>query len=181
MATKSGLTYADYTALPDDGRRYELHNGELWVTPAPGTRHQEVSLAVAALLHAHVRAHGLGKVFAAPTDCILADRTVLQPDILFVATDRLDAVTERAIEGAPTCVVEILSPSSRALDCGRKHDLYAAHGVPFYWIVDPEARTIEALRLAAGTYEPAGHMHGGVPVALAPFPDLIIDPATIWP
>jgi Uma2 family endonuclease len=181
MAIRTGLSYADYVALPDDGQRYELHEGDLWVTPAPGTPHQRVSLALAGRLDAHVKRHRLGMVLEAPTDCILSDRTVLQPDILFIATDRLGIVTERAVEGAPTLVVEILSRSTAALDRGRKRRMYAAHGVPFYWIVDLDACAIESLRLTGEGYEPAGRLHGAQPLALPPFPDLPLDPGAIWP
>lgn len=64
------LTYKDYEALPADGRRYELHEGELSVTPAPGSKHQEVSVHLVVLLYQHVKTRGLGKVLAAPIDCV---------------------------------------------------------------------------------------------------------------
>src|SRR5437879_2452445 len=119
MPTRAVLTYGDYAALPDDGRHYELHRGELSVTPAPGTRHQEAVISLGSKLYEHVRSHGLGKVFVAPTDCILSSVTVVQPDILYVATDRLSMISERGIEGAPTLVVE---RSGRAVgDAGAGH------------------------------------------------------------
>lgn len=181
MAAKTLLTYDDYAALPDDGCRYELHAGELSVTPSPATRHQRVSLALAALLHGHVSSRSLGEVLQAPTDCILSRHTVLQPDILFIDRDRQAIVTERAVEGPPTLVVEILSPSTEGIDLGRKRALYAEHGVPWYWIVDPASRTIDALRLSTGgDWEPAGRLAGEQPRALPPLPDLTLDPAVIW-
>ena len=88
------LTYSDYAALPDDGRRYELHWGELSVTPSPGTRHQDAVLALGSLLRAYVKSRDLGKVFVAPTDCILSDTTVVQPDVLYVAADRLPSLNQ---------------------------------------------------------------------------------------
>ena len=120
MPTRVLLTYSDYAALPDDGRRYELHHGELSVTPAPGTRHQGAIVNLITLLHEHVRSRGLGKVFVAPTDCILSNVTVVQPDVFYIAADRLSIISERGIEGAPTLVVEVLSPSTAHLDRGRK-------------------------------------------------------------
>ena len=179
MATRAGLTYRDYAALPDDGRRYELHQGELSVTPAPGTRHQGTVIALASRLYDHVTSRGLGKVFVAPTDCILSDQTVVQPDILFVAADRLAIVSERAIEGAPTLVVEVLLPSTARLDRERKLMLYAEHGIPFSWIVDPTSRTIEAFQLGGVNYTPAGCV-AAMAAALPPLSDLEIDPAALW-
>ena len=180
MPAKTLLTYADYAALPDDGRRYELHAGELSVTPAPNTRHQRVSLNLAALLHGHVKSRGLGEVFQAPVDCIFSNITVVQPDILFVARERMSIVSERAVEGAPTLAVEILSPSTTGIDRGRKRGLYADHGVSYYWIVDAEARRIEVLSLAGDVWQPGGELAGTAPRALPPFPDLRLDPADIW-
>ena len=179
MPTRVILTYSDYAALPDDGRRYELHQGELSVTPAPGTRHQRAIIALGSRLYEHVRARGLGEVFVAPTDCILSNVTVVQPDILYVATDRLSIISERGIEGAPTLVVEVLSPSTAHLDRGRKMKLYAEHGVPYYWIVDPESRSMEAYTLTGAAYALAGRVTGE-PAALPPFSDLTVDPASLW-
>ncbi len=179
MPTRVGLTYSDYTALPDVGRRYELHRGELSVTPSPGTRHQGAVLALGSRLYDHVKSRGLGKVFVAPTDCILSDVTVVQPDVLYVATDRLSIISERGIEGAPTLVIEVLSPSTARLDRERKLMLYAEHGVPCYWIADPASCTVEAYQLAGAAYVPAGRVTNA-PLALPPLTDLEIDPAALW-
>ena len=179
MPARALLTYSDYAALPDDGRRYELHWGELSAISTSGTRHQGTLVALVSLLHGHVRSRGLGKVFVAPTDCILSNVTVVQPDVLYIANDRLPIISERGIEGAPTLVVEILSSSTAHLDRGRKMKLYAEHGVPHYWIVDPESRSVEAYTLTGTAYALAGRVIGE-PVALSPFGDLQIDPASIW-
>ncbi len=179
MPTRALLTYSDYAALPDDGRRYELHQGELSVTPAPGVRHQRVILPLGSQLYEHVRARGLGEVLVAPTDCILSNVTVVQPDILYVATERQAIISERGIEGAPTLAIEVLSPSTARLDRDRKMRLYAEHGVPYYWIVDPETRSIEVFTLAGAEYALAARLISE-PAALPPFNDLTIDPASIW-
>jgi len=179
MATRALLTYSDYAALPDDGRRYELHQGELSVTPGPGTRHQGALIALGSRLFEHVRARGLGKVFVAPTDCILSNVTVVQPDVFYIASDRLSIISERGIEGAPTLVIEVLSPSTTHLDRGRKMKLYTEHGVPYYWIADPESRSVEAYTLTGTAYALAARVTGE-PAALPPFNDLTIDAASIW-
>jgi Uma2 family endonuclease len=180
MTTRVRLTYEDYAALPDDGRRYELHQGELSVTPGPGLSHQATLRNLVVLLHRHVSSRGLGEVFPAPVDCILDNITIVQPDIVFVDTARRSVMTERGIEGPPTLAVEIISPSSTAIDRRRKLQLYAQYAIPFYWIVDPPARTIEAYQLAPGVYEGAGELSGITTLSLAPFPDLILDPQEIW-
>src|SRR5436309_1125685 len=174
------LTYEDYAALPADGRRYEIHRGELSVTPAPGTRHQAVRGNLFVVLHLHVKGRRLGEVFSAPTDCILAETTIVQPDMVFVDARRLSIISERGIEGAPTLVVEVLSPSTAQVDRGSKAQLYARHAVPFYWIVDPEARTIDAYSLVEGRYRLEARVEGREATALPPLPDLTLDPAAIW-
>jgi Uma2 family endonuclease len=181
MGTRVVLTYKDYEALPADGRRYELHEGELSVTPAPSPTHQRIIGKLFVILDHHVKSHGLGEVFLSPIDCILSDITVVQPDIVYLETGRLSAISSRGIEGPPTLVVEILSPSTTQIDRGVKFQLYARHGVPYYWIVDPEARSIEAYALTGEAYQLTARLEGSEPAALPPFPDLALVPASLWP
>ncbi len=174
------LTYADYVALPDDGRRYEILAGELAVTPAPGRRHQTVVGELFSLLHAHVKARGLGQVFVSPFDVILDDTSIVQPDIVYVAAERLGIVAERGVEGAPSLVIEVVSPSTRQRDRSVKFQLYARHGVPHFWIVDPDARSIDAHVLRSGAYVVGARAAGDDPFCAEPFPDLTIPPLTLW-
>lgn len=180
MSARVILTYDDYAALPDDGRRYELYEGELIVCATPRPRHQLVIGNLYMLMVEHVRRRGLGQVFLSPIDVILSRITVVQPDLVYLDTTRLGIVTDRAIEGAPTLVVEVLSPSTDARDRGDKQALYARYGVPYYWIADPEARTVEALRLSGEVYEPVATLAGTTPAALPPLHDLTLDPAAVW-
>ena len=181
MVTRVILTYKDYEALPADGRRYELHEGELSVTPAPSPAHQQVARNLSLVLHQHAKTHGLGEVLFSPIDCILSDITIVQPDIVYLETGRLSAISARGIEGPPTLVIEILSPSTAQIDRGAKFQLYARHGVPHYWIVDLEARSIEAYSLSGGAYQLTARVSGAEPVSLPPFPDLKLVPASLWP
>jgi Uma2 family endonuclease len=174
------LTYRDYEALPADGRRYELHEGDLSVTPAPSPQHQEVSGRLYVLLAQHVEAERLGQVYYAPLDCILDDATVVQPDILFLDQSRVSLVSRRGIEGAPTLVVEILSPSTTLIDRSTKLRLYARYGVPYYWIVDSEARRIEVYRLAGGGYQIEATAAGAQTTSLPPFRDLAFAAHSLW-
>jgi len=179
IPARVGLTYADYAALPDDGRRYELHHGTLSVTPSPGTGHQRVVVSFTTQLAQHVRSRRLGEVFVAPTDCILSGVTVVQPDLLYVAAERLSIVSERGIEEAPTLVVEVLSPSTTRIDREREAMLYAEHDVPYYWIADPGQCTVEAYGLTGGAYVLTGTVTDE-PATLLPFRDLEIDPVALW-
>jgi Uma2 family endonuclease len=177
------LTYQDYQELPDDGKRYELHEGELSVTPAPSPEHQESLANLNDFIRQHVRTRGLGKVFFAPLDCILDDTTIVQPDLVYLDASRLGELSKRGIEGPPTLVVEVVSPTTRRTDQVRKLQLYAKYRVPYYWFVDPEARAIDAYVLdeAGGTYQLAARVSGLDAVSLPPFPDLALVPDSLWP
>ncbi len=146
------LTYDDYCELPNDRNRYEILDGELSVTPAPRTKHQSISGHLYRILANHIVANQLGDIYAAPTDVILAPTNVVQPDLVFVGNDRRGIVTERAIEGAPTLVIEILSPTTERTDRQTKAQLYAKYQVPHYWLIDPDQQTLEAHELAVDRY-----------------------------
>ncbi|MBI4610999.1 MAG: Uma2 family endonuclease [Candidatus Rokubacteria bacterium] len=175
------LTYKEYEALPADGRRYEIHGGELSVTAAPSPRHQMISANLFRLLDAHVRARGIGIVLYAPLDVILSDTSIVQPDIVYLEPERLGAISHRGVEGAPTLAVEIISPSTTLIDRSTKHQLYARHAVPFFWLVDPEARMVEAFVLGPEGYTLAIRASGPDPVSPPPFSDLALVPASLWP
>lgn len=174
------LTYEDYVELPDDGRRYEILDGELEVSPAPSPLHQTVSMSLSLILGGHVRARKLGRVYHAPIDVILAPTTVVQPDLVFVAAARESFVTRRGIEGPPDLVVEILSPWSVRRDRVAKAALYARFGIARYWLFDPEERLVETYEEAGGEYRRVA-THGATGTMRTPlFPELEIDLAAVW-
>jgi Uma2 family endonuclease len=175
------LTYREYEALPADGRRYEIHEGELSVTPAPSPQHQMISRNLFRILDAHVRAKGIGEVLYSPIDVILSDTSIVQPDIVYLDPTRLGAISHRGIEGAPTLAIEVLSPTTTLIDRSTKPQLYARHAVPFFWLVDPEGRTVDAFVLGAQGYTLAVRAFGTEPVGPPPFPDLALVPASLWP
>ena len=137
------MTYEQYCLLPDDGKRYEVIDGELFMTPAPKPHHQKIVLRLARKLGDFVADNNLGEVFVAPVDVLLDRHTVVQPDVLFISAARLSIIGEEAIEGAPDLVVEVLSPSTFYKDLRKKMTAYSQFGVQEYWIVDPETQTIE--------------------------------------
>ena len=128
--------------LPNDGSRYETVHGELLVTPAPTLWHQEVVDRVRAAVRSYLATQSVGHLFSAPADISWSDDTLVQPD-LFVA----DLAEARTLDWANVktllLVVEILSPSTARYDRFTKRRLYQEVNVPAYWIVDPEACTVE--------------------------------------
>ena len=123
---------------------------------APSAIHQIVQGNIGTPLDTFVRANRLGRMLYAPTDVRLSNINVVQPDILFVSRERLHILTDAGISGAPDIVVEILSPSTAALDKTRKRELYARYRVPEYWQADTDTRRVVVLTLAGDDYEVAG-------------------------
>ncbi len=148
----SQLTYEDYLLFPDDGKRHEIIDGDHYVTPAPKTKHQKVSFNLTVAIGSFVKQRDLGLVLAAPSDVILSDENVVQPDLLFVSTARASLVTEDNIRGAPDLVVEIISETTRKKDEVTKRKLYERFGVQEYWVVDPELETVKIFRRAQQRY-----------------------------
>lgn len=151
------LTYADYALLPDDGRRHEVIDGDLLVTPAPNARHQKIlfnlTLALGNFLRrAPAGAQPPGEVFLAPFDVLLTEFDIVQPDLLFLSAERRHLRTDQNLQGAPDLVVEILSPGTRRVDERVKRQLYERTGVQEYWIVDPEEETVQIFREAEGAF-----------------------------
>lgn len=130
---ESPVTYEMYAEMPDDGNRYEILEGELYL-----------------LMQACKTEY---MILMAPLDVILSRTNVVQPDLILIHQSRMDIVKKRGIEGSPDLLVEVLSPGSRGRDRVRKANIYAKHGVPEYWIVDPKGQTLERHVLADGRYE----------------------------
>ncbi len=144
------MTIEELDRLPNDGNRYELIDGELFVTAAPRIKHQRISIRLTDWLSPFARAHRLGEVFAAPTDVTpeAPRQTKVQPDILFVARDRAHIINQLGIYGPPDLVIEISSESSYRADVQEKFDLYRRCGVKEYWIVYPDDRRVLVYRFA---------------------------------
>ena len=180
MTARAVLTYADFAALPNDGNRYELLDGELFVTPAPAPRHQIILANLVRALDGYVRSRRLGMVLFAPLDVIFADTVVAEPDLVYLDNARMSLISHRGIEGAPALLAEVLSPSTSRTDRSVKFALYARYQVPFYWIVDPEARTLEAYRLEGASYVLAMRASGATPCGPPPFEDLGLVAESLW-
>ena len=139
---KGQYTYADYAELPE-GAPCELIAGDLAMAPSPTFWHQQVSLRLSAAIFRYVEQRGGGEVVAAPMDVSLSEETTVQPDLIYVVSERREIISEQRIHGAPDLIVEILSPSTAHRDIGTKKRLYEEHGVREYWTVDPESKAVE--------------------------------------
>ena len=175
---KRKLDYSDYLAAPDDGKRYEIVRGDLYVTPSPSPMHQRISRRLQRQLEGYFHERSLGEVFDAPIDLILTNHDVLVPDLLVVADP--DLITKRGIEGPPLLVVEILSPSTRKQDRGVKAQRYAESGVEHYWIVDPESKRFECHRLAGGAFRLIADAGGEAILTHPEWDGLEIDLTALW-
>ena len=153
-------TYSDYAALPDDGQRYEIVDGVLFMAPAPNEWHQTAAGRFFRYLATAIEDAKLGRVYIAPFDVELNYRTVVQPDVLVVLNTHLERITFSRIIGAPDLVVEISSPGTVGHDRTDKQQAYATAGVPEYWIADPASRTVEVLALEQGPYRSLGVFAG---------------------
>ena len=153
-------TYKEYAALPDDGVRYEIVNGVLFMTPSPSGKHQDAVGEIFAYLREHVKQAGIGKVRVAPCDVELAANVVVQPDVFIVLNEHLDRIFEDRVIGAPDLVVEVTSPGTATYDRNNKYYAYARAGVPEYWIADPISHTVEVLVLDGFQYRSLGVFRG---------------------
>ncbi|HEX6099498.1 MAG TPA: Uma2 family endonuclease [Thermoanaerobaculia bacterium] len=149
------MTYEEFIALPEDGKRYELIEGELVLNPAPVTKHQRVLRKLLTRLDRYFEERGGGEVFCTPYDVVLSDETIVEPDLLVVMSERASIVREKRAHGAPNITIEILSEGSRRRDEVTKRRLYEQHGVDEYWIVDPAIDVVKLYRRMGTGFEPA--------------------------
>lgn len=171
-ATNSGpMTVQDLEGMPDDGRRYELIDGVLIVTPAPGTRHQKIALRLGWLLD--IACPDEYEVLTAPYAVHVGVNVELQPDVL---VGRLTDFTEKDLPHPPVLVVEVSSPSTTLIDRNVKKAAYERMGVPSYWIIDPAGPRLTVFELddTGGYVETATVTGTQVYEARQPFPVRIV-------
>jgi Uma2 family endonuclease len=142
------LTIADLDLMPDDGNRYEIFEGELFVSRSPGLTHQRVLVNLVGLLLDYLKQNPVGELIPTP-GVILDDLNGAIPDIVFLTNQQVGSIgsAERIYE-APTLVIEIVSPGKENARRDRevKRQVYGQHGVKEYWIADPEKRSLEIYR-----------------------------------
>lgn len=147
------LTYDDYLTLPNDGKRYEIIEGGLNVSPAPEPKHQEAIGNIFTALRNFVRSRSLGRIYVSPIDVVLSMTDIVQPDIVFISAERLSIVKKKNIVAAPDLVVEVLSPSTAIMDRTQKKSLYEKYSVREYWIVDVENEAVEVYTLKESRFD----------------------------
>jgi Uma2 family endonuclease len=148
-------TEADYFALPETNRYVELSDGRLIMPPHPTFTHQTALQNLFVRMHAFVEERRLGIIRFAPLPVRLWPGKIREPDIFFIAREHQDRIGEQAC-GVPDLIVEVISPGTREVDRGAKFSEYAQAGVREYWLVDPEARSIEVFVLRGRVYEILG-------------------------
>lgn len=175
------VSYAELERWPDDGRRYELYDGEVFVIPFPILLHQLVSGRLHLALNDYVKEHG-GVVLYAPLDIVLTDYDVVQPDLLLFTAQRQHLLNPRQVTRVPPdLAIEILSPGTARNDRGRKKQLLAQHGVREYWLVDPEPISIEVHSLREDGFVVASVATGSTQVDSPLLPALRLSPADLDP
>ena len=146
MAISAGWTVEQLATLPDDGKRYEIIDGELYVTPSPTYRHQDAVAELLGRLRAYLKIQRAGSALCAPADVEFSQRTVVEPDILVLPLVEGQRPRDFAQADRLLLAVEVLSPGTAARDRGVKRELYQRQNVPEYWIVDLDAQLIERWR-----------------------------------
>jgi Uma2 family endonuclease len=176
-AVKPCWDYDAYAALPEDGKRHEIIDGEHYVNPAPNLYHQKISGSLHFQLFSQIELGGHGSVFYAPVDLQLSDHDIVQPDLVVISQQRRHIMSVSRLTGAPDLVIEILSPSNPQHDLHIKRRLYEHSGIPEYWIVDPEQRQVLQLHLQGGRYE---ELVQTTTITMKVAPYVTVDLARIW-
>ncbi len=149
------LTVEDLDACPDDGNRYELIGGELFVSRAPRIPHQLALQSLGFQFQLYLKEHPIGTLVPG-AGAVFSNYDAVIPDLVFVRNERwANIVSEGKFTGAPEIVVEVVSPGTenRRRDFLVKRQLYSKYGVLEYWLVDPENRSTEIHRLFEGSLE----------------------------
>ena len=173
------VSFADLERWPEDGRRYELYDGEVYEVPSPLPLHQIASARLHLVLADYVRDHG-GIVLYAPLDIVLTEYDVVQPDLLLFTRERQHLINPRKVTRVqPDLAIEILSPGTAGNDRGRKMRLLARHGVREFWLVDPDAVTVEIYAVTGDQFVLAGMWSNSECVQSPLLPELSFAPADL--
>jgi Uma2 family endonuclease len=151
---KLKFTYEDYLQLPDDGKRYEIIDGELYMSTAPTPNHQRIVRNLLFALSLYLKHRPIGEVIQSPLEVYFTKTNLSQPDIVYISNERLNIVKPEQVKGAPDLVIEVLSPGTEKRDRTVKLKMYAKFGVREYWLAKEKTATVEVLRLQEGKLVP---------------------------
>jgi Uma2 family endonuclease len=175
VSSSRKLTYEDYVLLPDEeGQRYEIIDGELFVTPSPIEKHQRIVVNFVRIIGNYVFEHRCGRLYVAPFDVVLSRHDVVQPDLLYLTKEHASVLTEKNVQGAPDFVIEVLSEGKGRWDEGLKLRRYQQFGVAEYWVVDPKRDRIRVYLRRNERLELAAEGGAGDTLVSAFFPGLDI-------
>lgn len=185
MSAAAALPYRPFTVeelfeLPDDGKRYEIYDGEVNMVPPPNLGHQDISKKLQYRIMRYLEDHLMGELFNAPVAFVHNAINYTEPDLIYVSNERRACLTHRGVEGGADLVVEILSPSTRSRDLGVKKDMYQRLGVPHYWVVDPKRCNLTAFSLQGERYGEGRQYEAHDVFEPTLFPGLRIELAPLW-
>ena len=174
------LTYEDLLETPDDGKRYEIIDGELFVSASPILPHQKAVGYFFARFLLPAEEAGLGTAFGREVDVVFDQHTVVEPDAIFILAEHSHIMAEAMVQGAPDIVVEALSPSTSRRDLGIKKQLYAREGVPWYFVLDAKRKTVQPFELRAGVYHDLPELGEGDTLACPLLPGISVPVAALF-
>lgn len=180
--TPKAYTYQDYLELPEEpGYRFEILEGQLFKEPSPNVTHQRTSRRLQRILEDYFwQADPEGEVFNAPLDVTFGDVNVVQPDLLYVSGRQKSITKLTHINGPPTLIVEILSPSTGRKDRLSKMQIYQQAKVQHYWLVNPDEKTLECFSLHNGMYTFVASGMEEDAIEHPEFSGLVIDLQKLW-
>lgn len=182
MTTRPRVRFSaeDIFDVPDDQYRYEVIEGDLYLSPSPSWIHQRSLFNLARRLDNWVDPRRLGKIVLAPLGVVLDDANGVQPDLMYISNERAGIISQRGLEGPPDLVVAVLSPSTESRDRGIKFKRYGASGIPHYSMLAPETKSLEAYRLGEDGYALVGVFGQGTVFQPELFPGLEIPIDELW-
>jgi Uma2 family endonuclease len=181
LRPQGSWTYEDWLNFPDDGWTYEIIDGELHMTPPPGTGHQRSSVRLTTKMVNFVIENDLGEILEAPCAVHLPSQPVpLEPDIFFIKKKQLEIIKDKEVAGVPDLIVEILSPSNFQYDRLKKFEVYQTAGVLEYWLVNYWEKTIEIFVLKEAAYILLGKFEVGDTVVSEQMPGFQVEVGTIF-
>lgn len=179
--TQGNWTYADWERLPDDGNRYEIIEGALYVTTAPSNFHQWIISRLYRSIGIPAEDKGSGIAYFAPIGLLMPGCDPVQPDFVVIRKQNAAIIHDGRIRGVPDLIVEVISPGSAAYDEGVKLEAYAKASVPEYAVIDPAARKLRRYALEIpGTFAAPQEYGEGDTLSFGCLPDISLNVSDLF-